>query len=239
MRSSQNIVSATSPASVSGPQNMSVYKLKEAISPGSCSTVPGTRPKAMIYKNNKLFTVDYPKLAGFVAQHLRTLDTQHLKCAVLTGGGISAKWIGDRLRKDNIPVSCYHAGAEMFDQFEGTPIYRGVRDDDGGVAELTSWLKAESGILVTSEVQFRGAEADYVIFVTQRYWGGTVSIGRSPLTRAVAGLVVLTSDFQLSISQMKRHWDVQIMEPLERLRDETPPESPKTELSTLIKSFQF
>ena len=58
---------------------------------------------------------------------------------------------------------------------------------DGGEAELTAWLKAEGGVLVTSEVQFRGAEADYVIFVT-RFWGSDIRSIRSPLTRAVAGL---------------------------------------------------
>ena len=68
---------------------------------------------------------------------------------------------------------------------------------------------AEGGVLVTSEQQFRGAEADSVIFVT-RYWAGGIIISssrsrRSLVTRAVAGLLVIPSDWELSVQEMRRH----------------------------------
>ena len=50
----------------------------------------------------------------------------------------------------------------MFTYSGGTPEDRA---DDGGEAELYQWLDARHGILV-HEQQFRGCEADAVIFVT-------------------------------------------------------------------------
>ena len=66
-------------------------------------------------------------------------------------------------------------------------------------------------MLVTHGVQFRGAECDSVIFVT-RYWAGYRSRRRSPVTRAVAGLLLITSDEDLSVQEMRRHWEVTILE---------------------------
>ena len=66
---------------------------------------------------------------------------------------------------------------------------------------------------MTHELQFRGAEADYVIFVT-RSWGGNYSTSRrSPVTRAVAGLMVVTSDWRTNISELRNNWDhMELME---------------------------
>ena len=67
-------------------------------------------------------------------------------------------------------------------------------------------------MLVTSEVQFRGAECDSVIFVT-REWGGYSSRSmRSPVTRAVSGLLLITSDLGLNVKEMKTHWKVKMEE---------------------------
>ena len=213
MRSSQNIAAATSPASYNAAQSdrsNASYKIKVTISPGSSSTVIGTRPRAWVYKWTG--NVDYTKLAGFVTQYLRTVDTQHLKCVVLTSEGISAKELSDKLQRLNMLVTCYDAGVEMFDFYSETPKYREGGAGDGGEAELTAWLRAEGGVLVTSEEQFRGAEADSVIFVTRDWAGFRIRGRRSPVTRAVAGLLLITGDMDLSVQGMRRHWEVTILE---------------------------
>ena len=210
MRSSKNIAAATSPDSVDKARTMET-NLQESILPGISSTVPGTRPRAWVYKYNR-YDDDYIKLAGFVTQHLRTVDTEQLKCVVLTGQNLSARWISDQLRSENMPVSCYHAGIERFHTW-ANPEFQEDRDyeDDGGEAELNEWLMSESGVLVTNEVHFRGAEADFVIFVT-REWGGAYSSVRSPVTRAVAGLLLITSDKGLDFQELSKNWDVEIVE---------------------------
>lgn len=206
MRSSQNIATATSTASISAAWTVS--QIKDTIKPGYSSTVPGTRPKAMVYKHSN--KVDYKKLAGFVMQHLRTLDTEHLKCVLLTDQGISAMMLSDQMRRGNVPVSCYHGGVDKFDH-DGTPKYRKGSAGGGGEAELTAWLRAEGGVLVTHEVQFRGAEVDYVI-VVKKQWAGSRNSSRNPLTRAVAGLLLLISDSLLNVQALREHWDVEIVE---------------------------
>ncbi len=207
MRSSQHIAAATSPASVNQAQT-GTYNIQESISPGSSSTVPGTRPRAWVYKHTD--ETDYNKLAEFVTQHLRTVDTERLKCVVLTGWGISAQILCSKM---NTPASFYDGGVEMFYN-DDSPKYREDRASDGGEEELTAWLRAEAGVLVTHEMQFRGAECDSVIFVT-KYWAGystSTSSRRSPVTRAVAGLLVITGDRWLSVQNMRRDWDVEILE---------------------------
>ena len=212
MRSSQKIAAATSTAKVSEVRSDG-YNIPETILPGSSSTVPGTLPKAWVYKD--INYVNYQKLAGYVTQYLRTLDTEKLKCVVLTDPDISSRQLSIELRR-NTPVSCYDGNVETFDEYLGTPIYReeSTATGDGGEGELTAWLRAEAGVLVTSEVQFRGAEADSVIFVT-RSWGDYGSNLRSPVTRAVAGLLLITSDYLLNIPVLRRSWEVKILEILE------------------------
>ena len=222
MRTSHNIATATTPASVSASQTGHV-KIPETISPGSSSTVPGNRPKAWVYKDTN--DLDYhKKLAGFVTRHLKTLDTKHLKCVVLTGGNVSARELSSELRERNIHVSCYDNGVDVFD-LTGVPEYREGIAGVGGQAELAAWLSAEGGVLVTSERFFRGAEADSVIYIT-RDWGyffgirsimkipsiRTITSIRSPMTRAVAGLLLITSDLYLNVQELRKHWEVEILE---------------------------
>ena len=157
--------------------------------------------------------MDHRKLARFVTQHLRTVDTEGLKCVVLTDRWISPRKLSVKLRQRGITPSCYDGGVEMFD-IDDRPEYREGGAGDGGEKELTAWLGAEAGVLVTSEHQFRGCEADTVIFVT-RHWGGDYSTNttrRSPVTRAVAGLLLVTSDYDLSVQGLRRDWDVEIVE---------------------------
>ena len=85
MRSSQNIAAAISTVNVILTQD-NFFKIKETISPGSSSTVPGTRPNAMVY--NYIVFVDHSKLAGLVSQHLSTLPSG-IKVAVLCDHDIS------------------------------------------------------------------------------------------------------------------------------------------------------
>ena len=211
MRSSQNIASATSPDSFNHQAHPgSSVRIHPSISPGSSSTVPGARPRAMVYKYTP--DVDHSKLARFVTQHLMTLDTERLKCVVLTDERISPRKLSKKLRQRGITPSCYDGGVEMF-KYGGRPEYREGGAGDGGEAELSAWLRAEAGVLVTSEHQFRGCEADTVIFVTTD-WGGYISTTsrRSPVTRAVAGLLLVTGDLDLSVPELRRDWDVEIVE---------------------------
>ena len=203
MRSSRNIATATSPARVN--EAYTLVKIQKTISPGSSSTVPGTRPMAWVYKDTRNYT-DHTKLAGFVSQHLRTMDTERLKCVVLAGQEISARMLYSKI---NTAISVYDGGVKRFNS-DDIPDYRKDRDSYGGEAALTAWLRAEGGVLVTHEMQFRGAEADFVIFVTKR-WGG-YSITRSPVTRAVAGLLMITSDAGLNAEELSRYWEVRILE---------------------------
>ena len=99
----------------------------------------------------------------------------------------------------------------MFD-YGGRPEYREGGAGDGGEKELTAWLGAGGGVLVTSELQFRGCEADTVIFVTRGWGAYRSSTRRSPVTRAVAGLLLVTSDRWLSVPGLRRDWDVEIVE---------------------------
>ena len=204
MRSSQKIASATSPDSYNLARTTGV--IKPSIAPGASSTVPGA-----VYKHTP--DVDHSKLARFVTQHLMTVDTERLKCVVLTDSAISPRQLSVELRQRGITPSCYGGGVEMFDGF-GRPEYREDGFGDGGEAELAAWLGAEAGVLVTSELQFRGCEADTVIFVT-RDWGvytTSRSTSRSPVTRAVAGLLLVTGDMELSVQGLRRDWDVEIVE---------------------------
>ena len=51
-----------------------------------------------------------------------------------------------------------------------------------------------------------------MIFVT-RNWGGYSSFSmRSPVTRAVAGLTLVTSDWDLRVPGLRENWDVEIVE---------------------------
>jgi len=207
MRSSQNIAVATSTDSVS--QALPGYKIQMSIPPGSSFTVPGARPRALIHKYNP-GDVDHSKLARFVTQHLRTVNTERIKCVVLTDTGISPRKLSVELRQSGITrVSCFDGGVERF-YYGGRPVYREGGAGDGGEAELTEWLRAEAGVLVTHGDQFRGCESDTVIFVT-RDWGGCYGSRRSPVTRAVAGLTLVTSDFGISVSGLKENWDVEIV----------------------------
>ena len=212
MRSSQNIAVATSPASVSQAWTVSAYKIQESIFHGTSSTVPGARPRALIHKYNP-GDLDHSKLARFVTQHLRTVDTERLKCVVLTDWEISPRQLSEELRQRGImPVRCYDGGVERFDIYDGRPKYREGGAGDGGEAELTEWLRAEAGVLVTHQDQFRGAESDTVIFVTTDWAGYYSRRRRSPLTRAVAGLMLVTDDKWLSVQELRRDWDVEIVE---------------------------
>ena len=207
MRSSQNIASATSPDSVN--QTWKGSAMKPSIAPGASSTVPGARPRAMVYKYTP--DVDHSKLARFVTQHLRTVDTERLKCVVLTDRWISPRKLSVKLRQRGITPSCYDGGVEMFHCYD-RPKYREGGAGDGGEAELSAWLGAEAGVLVTSEHQFRGCEADTVIYVAT-CWGDYInSNSRSPVTRAVAGLTLVTGDWGLSVPELRRDWDVEIVE---------------------------
>ena len=213
MRSCHNIAAATLTDSVNETQTYGPI-IQEAMSPGSSSsTVPGTRPKALLYKwtgdvHQTFIKVDHRPLAGFVLQHLRTLPTG-FKVVVLCDREISARQLSDLLRREHMPIACYHGGVERF--YGDTPHYRKDGANDGGEAELSKWLEAPRGILVTHEPQFRGCEADAVICVSKD-WAIKRGCRRSPVTRAVAHLCLITSDWGINVPEMKKNWELETLE---------------------------
>ena len=170
MRSSSKIAEAANPKSLEKNfRNL----IQERIEPGSSSTVPGTRPRALVYKytdNYKNYeTVNYEKLATFLRTYLRTQISAHIKITVLCDLGISARRLGEKVKNDDMPVSCYDGGVETFN-LDGSPMYRGDTADERGEAELTEYLEDKCSILLTHSQQFSGCESDAVILVT-RDWG--------------------------------------------------------------------
>ena len=101
-------------------------------------------------------------------KYLKTLDTDKITVAVLCDWEISVRQLSDQLRtrEERWAVSTYDGGVEWF-YFSGAPVYREESSEDGGRAELTEWLRAESGILVTHAHQYRGCEVDAVILVSR------------------------------------------------------------------------
>ena len=214
MRTSQNIAQATSVKSLN---NIQGYKIVRSIKPGTSSTVPGARPRLMIYKDTVLYDINkYNKLADYVSQHLNTLPTGEMTVAVLCDKYISVRQLSGQLRtrEERWAVSTYDGGVEWF-YYDGAPEYREESGEDGGEGELTEWLRAESRILVTHAHQYRGCEADAVILVSQDwgYDGGYYNYdnSRSPAARAVCSLTVITSDWRLSDQKISKmiHWDVE------------------------------
>ena len=205
MRSCANIAKAASPESINKIVTNSSVKIKETITAGSSSTVPGRRPLAMVYRDTGN---DYTKQAKFVSQHLKTLPTD-IKVAVLCDREISVKRLTGLLRREITTVACYDGGVEEF-KYGGAHEYREERGEDGGLAELTQWLRDDSGILVTHERQYRGCEADAVILMTEVWASGYSGANRrSGVTRGVAHSALVTSDEY--IWEMREHgWDVEV-----------------------------
>ena len=148
-----------------------------------------------------------------MSQHLKTLPTEEIKVAVLCDVIISARRLTELLRREiTTPVVCYDGGVEKFNY--DAPEYREDRGEDGGLDELTQWLRADYGILVTHEPQYRGCEADTVIMVTE-VWGGGFGVytRRNGLTRGVAHSALVTSDLYINVREMEEHgWDVEMEE---------------------------
>ncbi len=210
MRSSSKIAVAASPESVK-EMVTTVKTLQETIEPGSSSTVPGRRPRALVYKHTD--NVDYDKLADFVRKLLSKMTSANIKIAVLCDLSISARKLSDKVKNEVLmPVSCYDGGVEMFEK-DGSPMYRENTADDRGDTELTEWLEDKCNILLTHTQQFRGCESDAVILVTHTWYMFTkVQARRSGITRGVASMVLFISDSGLKIREMRKHWDVEILE---------------------------
>merc|ERR1712137_734178 len=107
-------------------------------------------------------------------------------------------------------VSCYDGGVEMFEN-DGSAIYKEDTADDGGEADLTEWLDDKCNILLTHTPQFSGCESDAVILV-RRAWDVRGQARRSGITRGVASMALLISDSGLKIPEMRKQWDVEIIE---------------------------
>ena len=81
MRSSQNIARATNIEAVMS-LSMTGGKIEELVTSGSSSTVPGTRPKAMIYKYTS-GSVDYRKLLQYTYTEARNDSIFVVFCIII------------------------------------------------------------------------------------------------------------------------------------------------------------
>ena len=116
MRSSSKIAEAANPESIK--KMVAGNMIQETIKPGSSSTVPGSRPRALVYKHTE--NVDYDKLADFVRKHLNTMASANIKITVLCDLSISARNLSDKVKNKDMTVICYDGGVEMFKN-DGSP----------------------------------------------------------------------------------------------------------------------
>ena len=139
-------------------------KIEELVASGSSSTVPGTRPKAMIYKYTSC-SVDYSKLAQYAYEYMKSLYTAEIKIAVLCGPDLSPRKLCDHLKIKKISPTLYDAGVEIFNTKinalgrASPPVLMPSKRKEKELAtqqkDLGKWLQATSGILVTHESMFR------------------------------------------------------------------------------------
>ena len=196
-------------------------KLQETISPGISSTVPGMRPKAIIYNASFNLYVNYRILASYVVKYLtdmKILDpvqtdpmkrlNKQVKVAVITALNMSAEKLSKRLG-ETVPVIPFYVDKDK-EACNGSNENEVISDTN-----IISWIQGHSGILVTNETHFRGCEADVVIWVST-YLGGEGGVSaRSGITRGIAHLCVIAGSQQLDMENLGRYFDIERVEDYE------------------------
>ena len=194
MRNSSNINTATTRENLN---KYSGFNIPKSISPGSCSTVTGTRPTCYLYKYSG--DVNYEVMARCVNQYLEHNKSQ--QTVILCDLDISPRQVKPLLTGD---VTLYDAGVEEFN------VYNTPRHYSADLArqreDLVKWIN-NGGVLLTHDTMFRGCEAETIIFLT-KYWGRGVDQPRSGPTRAVSQLCIVTSDYLIKPDEMKQHFNV-------------------------------
>ena len=195
MRNSSSISTATTSENV---DKCCALNISKSISPGSCSTVTGTRPTCYLYKHSR--DVNYEVMARCVNQYLEHNKSQ--QTVILCDWDISPRQVKPLLTGD---VTLYDAGVEEFDHYSKPRHYSA--DLARQREDLVKWIN-NGGVLLTHNIMFRGCEAETVVFLTQ-YWAGVGSgHTRSGPTRAVSQLCIVSSDYEINPDEMKQYYEV-------------------------------
>ena len=194
LRSSSNINTATT---IENVNKYSGVNIPELISPGSCSTVTGTRPTCYLYKDSDC--VNYKVMARCVNQYLEQNKSQ--QTVILCERRISPRQVKPLLTGD---VTLYDAGVEEFDDYNTPRQYSA--DLARQREDLVKWIN-NGGVLLTHDTMFRGCEAETVVFLA-KYWGSIGGQTRSGPTRAVSQLCIVIGDLSIKLDEMKQHFTV-------------------------------
>ena len=178
MRNSDNIRAATTVQAAS--EYIGYYKpvsVRGWPESGS-STVVGERPKCRLIKDEEW---SWDAVASAVDQFLAI----HSRCVVLCR---------------------YHEVTKLSAALSALPcphlLYTGQQQQQGAVER---WLEGEGeGVLVTTTALFRGCEAQAVVQVTRC---GRRMLLRTAATRAVAALLLITSDERIDCDQVYNYFE--------------------------------
>ena len=140
---------------------------------GQCSTVPGSRPVCILYRNgflhnNILNTINYSAVSGAISRYIRHININLAACSdkivILLSNNISTQRLSSKLSLGNVVL--YDGGVDMFDDHTVPRHYNISQPQLARQEEAAlSWLHS-GGILLTHAAQFRGCEASNVILVT-------------------------------------------------------------------------
>ena len=179
------------------------------ISRGHCSTVTGSKPTAIFYKESD--EGDYSVLGHCVQMYLDgNPHIRDTRLAILCDSEISARRLNPEISSLFPDMKWYDAGIEEFDGVNSPkfnlPEYYGYTENYGEAAVIR-WLE-EGGTLLTHAYMFRGCEAESVIVVCKD-WGTIAGYNpRSSATRGVANLCIITGDSALKPEEMQQHFTV-------------------------------
>ena len=207
MRNSSSIANAATPEKLRS--YMTRYdQYEERITPGTSSTVPGTRP-IFIRFNQQTYNLfqdySYEQYAKGVNKFLskKQVDTNGTQIAII------CHEISPRRLKKYFPKSkLYDGGVDCFDGVKVAKYYSiSEQSLSTQKQDVRDWLKS-GGILITNAAQFEGAEADIVILVIENMGSCVLSL-RSYLTRGVADFcIVAANDRDLSMEAIEKQFDI-------------------------------
>ena len=135
-----------------------------------CSTVPGTRPLAILYKNGHPNNrMNYKAVSRAVSRYINhlnisTMQDKRDRIVILLSNNVSSKKLTEKLQLPGVKL--YDGGVEMFDN-GNAPKYYKLSEDQSAQQDLDigDWV-SKGGILVTHAQQFKGCEASNVLLLT-------------------------------------------------------------------------
>ena len=176
-----------------------LLNISPSIPSGRSSTVTGHKPTAVIYSDVGNYSVLGQCVRRYLDGNPHILNT---RLAILCEENISVRELQPEISSLFPDMKCYDAGIEKFDY--NRPVYRDNADNSDENAVIR-WLE-EGGTLLTHAPMFRGCEAESVIVVRSTDIFGDTP--RSPLTRGVANLCLIISDWDLNQANMKKHFNI-------------------------------